>query len=148
MEVQFLYFSGAPSALDDVMHYQSEEYHKNWKMSYVRDIEPSIKTATKMFIILKTLMKLEKRETNVYIDLQSLAIKYMGSDTVTDRLQALLMNKLLEFHQMTASSPDTDIACPVKCVRCFTPLICGHPYCHKCLLQQMEVVSQSKLCLL
>ena len=94
MEVKFLYFSDAASALDDVVHYQSEQCQKNWKIVYVRDIEPSIKTATKMFIILKTLMKLEKWEINVYINLHSSAIKYMGSDTVTESVVYLIDYKL------------------------------------------------------
>ena len=166
-----LFGSGFESAVEDIKRYQSEEREHEWKMLYIKDIEPSIKTATKMSIILKTWVKLERRTNfidltynydyfnvvtgikNVYIDLQVSAIKYIGSDTATDELQSLLKHKLSEYLQMIASPPNTEVVSPAECVSCFMPILtsmyhslhkCGHLYCHECLLLQMEVASQSK----
>ena len=106
-----------------------------------------MKTATKMSIILKTWVKLEKRRnftemtynydyfnvvpgmTNVYIDLHLSTIQYMGSDSTN------------EFLEMIVSTPNTEVALPVECVSCFMPIMnsmyhnlykCGHLYCHEC----------------
>ena len=167
----FLYGSDAASAAHDVMQYQAEECEREWKILYVKDIEPSIKTAIKMSILLKTCVRRERNPrftnmtynydllivatgmTDVYIDLQSSAIKYTGSETATDELQSLLKQKLLEYQQMIAIPPNTDVTYRVECISCFMPVVnslyhslhrCGHLYCHECLLLLLEVASQSK----
>ena len=58
-----LFGSGSESAVEDIKRHQSEEREHKWKMLYINDIEPSIKTATKMSIILKTWVKLEREQT-------------------------------------------------------------------------------------
>ena len=166
-----LYGSGAASAVDDIERYQSEEREQEWKILYVKDVEPSMKTATKMSIILKTWMRLEQRTNfidmtdnydsfsvvtgvkNMYIDRKSSAIRYRGLDTATDELHSLLKNRLSEYLQTIVSPPNTDVSLAVECVSCFMPVMssvyhslhkCGHLYCHECLLLQMEVASRSK----
>ena len=166
-----VYGSDADAAVDDIKRYQSKNSEGNWKILYLKDIEPSMKTATKMSIILKTWVKLEKRRnftdmicnydyfnivpgiTNVYIDLKSSTIKYLGSDSAADKLHSLLLQKLSEYLQMIESPLNTEIALPIECVSCFMPIMtslyhnlykCGHLYCHECFLLQMDVASQSK----
>ena len=48
------YGPDADASVDDIKCYQPANSEQNWKILYVKDIEPSMKTATKMSIILKT----------------------------------------------------------------------------------------------
>ena len=168
-----LYGSQAASAVQDIQQYHlQKESDRKWKVLYVSDFVPSMKTSTKIAIIIKTFVKREKKKhfinmtnnydslivatgvTDLFIDLQLSTIKCKGSDASVDQLQSLVVDRLLEHqHNMLTVSKTKFGPFNSECVSCFMPVMhslchnlrkCGHLYCHECLLMQMEVTARSR----
>ena len=167
-----VYGSSAASNVHDIERYCSDESEKKWKTLHVRDFVQSMKTSTKMAIIIKTFVSREKRNnfinktynydalmiatgvTDLFIDLQASTIKYRGSTASAALLQSMLGDKLSETQYKMSTPSETEVGLfRLECVSCFMPVMhslyhslrqCGHLYCRECLLIQMEVTAQSR----